>query len=65
METLYKTKVQTADRVWLTEQQACELLGIKKRTLLQYVYGGKITRDMYRVGIGNNRFYDREKLMGK
>jgi hypothetical protein len=49
---------------WLTEQQVCELLGIKKVTLIGYVSKGRITPDMYRVGVGGTRFYNKEKIMG-
>jgi len=49
---------------WLTEQQVCELLGIKKVTLIGYVSKGRITPDMYRVGVGGTRFYSKEKIMG-
>jgi hypothetical protein len=49
---------------WITEQQVCELLGIKKVTLIGYVSKGRITPDMYRVGVGGTRFYNKEKIMG-
>lgn len=50
---------------WLTEQQVCELLDIKKITLIGYVSKGRITPDMYRVGVGGTRFYNKEKIMGE
>ena len=50
---------------WLTENEVCDLLGIKKVTLLGYVSKGRITPDMYRVGVGGTRFYNKEKIMGK
>jgi len=50
---------------WMTEKQVCELLDIKKSTLISYVSKGKITPDMYRIGIGGTRFYDKEKIMGQ
>lgn len=50
---------------WLTEKQVLELLDIKKSTLITYVSKGKITPDMYRVGIGGTRFYDKDKIMGQ
>ena len=49
---------------WLTEQEVCELLGIKKITLIGYVSKGRITPDMYRVGVGGTRFYNKQKIMG-
>ena len=50
---------------WLTEKQVCELLDIKKSTLISYVSKGKITPDMYRTGVGGTRFYHKEKIMGQ
>jgi hypothetical protein len=50
---------------WLTESELCQLLDIKKSTLISYVSIGKITPDMYKVGIGKTRFYNKEKIMGK
>lgn len=50
---------------WLTELEACQLLGVKKITILGYVSKGKITPDMYRVGVGGTRFYNKEKIMGQ
>lgn len=49
---------------WITEQEVCELLGIKKVTLIGYVSKGRITPDMYRVGVGGTRFYNKQKIMG-
>jgi hypothetical protein len=50
---------------WITEKQVCELLDIKKSTLISYVSKGKITMDMYRIGVNGARFYDKEKIMGQ
>lgn len=50
---------------WITEQQVCELLDIKKITLIGYVSKGRITPDMYRVGVGGTRFYNKQKIMGE
>lgn len=50
---------------WLTEREVCELLGIKKITLIGYVSKGRITPDMYRVGVGGTRFYNKQKIMGQ
>lgn len=50
---------------WITEQEVCELLGIKKITLIGYVSKGRITPDMYRVGVGGTRFYNKQKIMGE
>lgn len=50
---------------WLTEKEVLELLDIKKSTLATYVSKGRITPDMYRVGVGGTRFYDKDKIMGQ
>jgi hypothetical protein len=50
---------------WITEKQVCELLDIKKSTLISYVSKGRITMDMYRIGVNGARFYDKEKIMGQ
>lgn len=49
---------------WITEKEVCELLDIKKTTLIGYVSKGRITPDMYRVGVGGTRFYNKQKIMG-
>ena len=49
---------------WVNERQACELLGIKRNTLGNYVSNGTIRPDAYSVGIGNNKFFNKKKLMG-
>ena len=50
---------------WITEKEVMQLLDIKKSTLATYVSKGRITPDMYRVGVGGTRFYDKDKIMGK
>lgn len=66
MEKAESRKEQTTtDKLWLNEAEVCELLGIKKTTLSQYCYDGRIPRTYYRVGIGGNKFFNREKIMGK
>jgi excisionase family DNA binding protein len=57
--------MEAVQSLWMTDDEVCELLNIKKRTLIQYVYSGKISRSMYRIGVGGKRFYNREKIMGK
>lgn len=49
---------------YVNEAEACELLGITRRTLYNYVYNGKIPMDYYTTGIGGNKFFDKKKLMG-
>jgi excisionase family DNA binding protein len=49
---------------YINEGEAAELLGISRRTLYNYVYSGKIPMDHYTTGIGGNKFFDKQKLMG-
>lgn len=49
---------------YVNEAEACELLGITRRSLYNYVYNGKIPMDYYTTGIGGNKFFDKKKLMG-
>jgi hypothetical protein len=63
LKRLVKQALVTQEE-WITEQEVCELLSIKKITLIGYVSKGRITPDMYRVGIGGTRFYNKQKIMG-
>lgn len=66
MEKLYnKNGLAVKETVWLTEREVCQLLNIKPITLSGYVSTGRIPRDYYRVGIGGNKFFHKEKIMGK
>jgi len=49
---------------WVNEAEACELLGITRRTLYNYCYNGKVPMDYYTTGVGGNKFFDKKKLMG-
>jgi len=49
---------------YVNESEACEMLGITRRTLYNYCYNGKIPADYYTTGIGGNKFFDKRKLMG-
>lgn len=49
---------------YVNESEACELLGITRRTLYNYIYNGKIPVDYYTTGVGGNKFFDKKKLMG-
>lgn len=49
---------------YVNEAEACELLGITRRSLYNYCYNGKIPMDYYTTGIGGNKFFDKKKLMG-
>lgn len=56
---------QAASEVeYINESEACQLLGISRRTLYNYVYNGKIPMDYYTTGVGGNKFFDKKKLMG-
>lgn len=48
----------------INEEEASRLLGVSKKTIMNYVISGKIPADYYTVGIGGNRFYFKDKLMG-
>lgn len=52
------------DTEMINEREACELLGITKRTLCNYIYSGRIPVDHYSVGVGGNKFFFKNKLMG-
>lgn len=49
---------------YVNESEACELLGITRRTLYNYCYNGKVPMDYYTTGVGGNKFFDKKKLMG-
>jgi predicted site-specific integrase-resolvase len=49
---------------WVSEEEACKLLGIKKITIQNYVYTGRIPESMISRGIRNNKFYHVPSLMG-
>ncbi len=61
---LQKLDQATSEIEYIGEAEACELLGITRRTLYNYVYSGKIPVDYYTTGIGGNKFFDKKKLMG-
>jgi hypothetical protein len=49
---------------YVNESEACQLLGISRRTLYNYCYNGKIPMGYYTTGVGGNKFFDKKKLMG-
>lgn len=49
---------------YINEGEAAELLGISRRTLYNYIYNGRIPMDHYTTGVGGNKFFDKQKLMG-
>lgn len=53
-----------SENEYVNESEACELLGISRRTLYNYIYNGRIPVDYYTTGVGGNKFFDKKKLMG-
>lgn len=56
------TKSNTEE--WLTEEQACSLLGIKKNTIQNYVSRSIIPEKAISRGVRNKKFYHKPTLMG-
>jgi|694.fasta_scaffold14722_21 hypothetical protein len=55
--------VTFSEKEWITEQKACDILGIQKATLLRRISKNKITKDMYcNTTINKLRFYNREEI---
>lgn len=48
---------------WLPEDEACELLGIKKKTIQNYISSGRIPSSFYLKNIDGKRFYNKNKLL--
>lgn len=48
---------------WLTEEQACEFLGITKKTIQNYVSSGRIPSTFYERSIDCKRLYNKNKLL--
>ena len=48
---------------WLTEDQACELLGITKKTIQNYVSSGRIPSSFYVRSFDCKRLYNKNKLL--
>lgn len=48
---------------WLPEDKACELLGIKKKTIQNYISSGRIPSSFYMKNINGKRFYNKNKLL--
>jgi hypothetical protein len=49
----------------INEGEACLLLNISRKTLSNYISNGTIGFDIIYTGIGGNKFFDKNKLMGK
>lgn len=47
-----------------SEAEVCLLLNISRKTLSNYVSNGTISIDMISTGIGGNRFFNKNKIMG-
>jgi hypothetical protein len=48
----------------LSESEVCSLLNISRKTLSNYVSNGTISIDMISTGVGGNKFFDKNKIMG-
>ena len=48
---------------WLPEDKACELLGIKKKTIQNYISSGRIPSSFYVKNLHGKRFYNKNKLL--
>ncbi len=59
LETITKQKEE-----FINEDEACALLNISKKTIINKVSSGEIPRSYYSIGVGNKRFYNSRKLMG-
>lgn len=62
------TKLQDAcdimDDGWVDESVVLREFGIKKKSLLNLIYSGKITKDMYCTAVNGSRKYDYKKIIG-
>lgn len=56
-------RTETAPEL-LSEAEVCALLNIKGKTLSNYVSNGTISSDMISTGVGGNKFFDKNKIMG-
>lgn len=70
-ERIYFTQTQVREMFrymensnWINEDDACNLLGWKKRTLASRVSDGTIPPDHFRTGIRGKRFFDKAFLIG-
>lgn len=48
----------------LSESEVCRLLNISRKTLCNYVSNGTISIDMISMGVGGNKFFEKNKIMG-
>jgi hypothetical protein len=48
----------------LSEGEVCVLLNISRKTLSNYVSNGTISIDMIFTGVGGNKFFEKNKIMG-
>jgi|GEM_PF-2804209 len=56
-------RTETAPEL-LSEAAVCILLNITRKTLSNYVSNGTISSDMVSTGVGGNKFFDKNKIMG-
>lgn len=48
----------------LSEAEVCMLLNISRKTLSNYVSNGTISIDIISMGVGGNKFFEKNKIMG-
>jgi hypothetical protein len=48
---------------WISEDEACQLLGMKKKSIQNKVSAKVIPADMYRTTVVGTRVYNRSKLL--
>ena len=61
---LHRTSLEKGDKMeWLTEDKACELLGISKKTIQNYVSSGRIPSSFYERSFECKRLYNKNKLL--
>jgi hypothetical protein len=56
--------IDIMDDGWVDESVVLHELGITKKNLLNLMYRGKITKDMYCVAVNGSRKYDFKKIIG-
>ena len=75
LETIYKelkevkrmlreNKEKEVSPELLSEAEVCVLLNISRKTLSNYVSNGTISFDMIFTGVGGNKFFEKNKIMG-
>ena len=61
---LRESKREESSPELVSEADVCVLLGISRKTLSNYISNGTIGIDMISTGVGGNKFFDKNKIMG-